>query len=48
MRQLLFATLVLACLCSCATTSPRSSSEGPCAAGEATYACQVQRYRDAT
>ena len=48
MRQLFLASLALACLCSCATRAPLSSSEDPCAAGEGTYACQVQRYRDAT
>lgn len=48
MRQLFFATLMLTVLSSCATTAPPLSSSDACSAGEATYACQVQRYRDAT
>lgn len=48
MRQLFFATLLLTVLSSCATAPPPLSSADPCSAGEATYACQVQRYRDAT
>ena len=49
MRQLVFAALSLAFLCSCAAPPPMpSASTDPCAVGEATYACQVIRYRDAT
>ena len=48
MKQLVFAALAAAVLCSCATPPTPSASADPCVAGEATYACQVKRYRDAT
>lgn len=48
MRQLFVVALMLTVLCSCATTASQSASGDPCSAGEASYACQVQRYRDAT
>lgn len=48
MRHLVFAALTLTVLCGCAAPPPSVSSQDPCAAGEATQACQVKRYRDAT
>ena len=48
MKQLVFAALTLAFLCSCAAPPTPSASADPCASGEASYACQVKRYRDAT
>jgi hypothetical protein len=48
MKQILLAaTVAVACLCSCATPPPQPLRVDPCAAGEASYACQVERYRNA-
>ncbi|HEX2547999.1 MAG TPA: hypothetical protein VHL79_24150 [Ramlibacter sp.] len=41
-----FSLLVLLALCGCAGAPRTQLAASPCAAGEATYACQVERYHN--
>ncbi len=40
------AAVLLAFLAGCAAPPHEAHAVSPCAAGEATYACQVKRYQD--
>jgi hypothetical protein len=45
MHKVIFASMLLLALTGCTTTHPMSwGSSSACAAGENTYACQVERY----
>ncbi len=46
MNRALGIALLLVLLAGCAGLPPHQPSESACAAGEASYACQVERYRN--
>jgi hypothetical protein len=41
-----FSAVLLVAIAGCSGLHPYDRTVSPCAAGEATYACQIQRYHD--
>ena len=41
-----FSVALLLAVAGCSGISPRQSTVSPCSAGEASYACQIERYNN--